>query len=62
MNPAEHEARADAERRQTIVGTDVDIIDDDLIAATAGEDDGGVGAWMQGCETPASLWGMEGPA
>lgn len=58
MNPAEHEARKEADRRGGIVGSDVDRTDDFLIAATAGEEDGGVGAWMQGEAPLPSLWGV----
>lgn len=53
MNPAEHSARAEAERAGTIVGSDVDRIESDLLAEL---DDEGAGAWLVG-ET--SLWGVE---
>lgn len=52
-NPAEHEARKDADRRGVIVGTPEDAVEDWLIADTAGEDDGGTGAWVLGEGRPA---------
>lgn len=51
-NPAEHSAREDARRAGTIVGSDVDRTEHHLIAATAGEEDGGVGAWLSDGERP----------
>jgi hypothetical protein len=53
VNPAEHCARAEAERAGTIVGSDVDRIESALLAEP---DDEGTGAWLVG-ET--SLWGVE---
>lgn len=53
MNPAEHGARAEAERAGTIVGSDVDRIESDLLAELC--DDEGAGAWLVG---EPSLWGV----
>jgi hypothetical protein len=65
-NPAEHSAREDARRSGTICGSDVDVTEHHLIAATAGEEDGGVGAWMLGehgigFERGVVLWGVADP-
>ena len=61
-DPAAHEARKDAERRGEIVGNEIDRTDDYLISATAGEEDGGVGAWMLGEFAPGvRLWGYREP-
>lgn len=50
MNPAEHEARADAERRGVIVGTPEDATEDWLITDTADDE---AGAWLLGEGRPA---------
>jgi len=58
MNPAEASARADAERRGTVVGSAEDVTEDYLLAATAGDDEC-AGAWPLG-ETPRPpLWGTD---
>lgn len=51
MNPAEQEARADAERSGQIVGNDVDRLEAAILADVAGEGEP-VGAWLDG-EVPA---------
>lgn len=55
MNPAEHEARADAERHGTVVGGDVDRIEHLILDDLADEE---CGAWPAG-EAPSVLWGTE---
>ncbi len=54
-NPAEHEARKDAERRGQVVGSDVDRIEAAALAAAladaAGDEDGD-GAWLWGEREP----------
>lgn len=45
-NPAEHEARADAERSQTIVGSDVDRVESLALADAAGDEAESYGAWF----------------
>ena len=55
-NPAEHSARAEAERLGEIVGSDVDRIEDALLADVAleGEDFHPPGYWV--------VWEKGGPA
>lgn len=57
MNPAEQSARDDAQRHGTIVGSDVDRVEqgcrDDLA-----DDDEGHGAWLLHGESP-TLWGTD---
>lgn len=65
MNPAEHEARKDAERSGQVVGSDVDRVESDLLAELAGDDaylhPGGAGAWLAGEAPVPSLWGVADP-
>lgn len=58
-NPAEHSARAEAERRGDIVGSDVDVVESRIIADLAGDEDEW-GAWLVRGESPL-LWGFEEP-
>lgn len=56
MNPAEQSARDDAERHGTIVGSDVDRIDQGCRDDLADDDDHG--AWLLHGESP-TLWGTD---
>ena len=51
MNPAEHEARADAERRGDVVGSDIDVVEQHILDDIGCGDEADHGCWLWGERT-----------